>query len=269
VPRSVETGRDFIFADVDSGEGDGGSTPTYHFLPNDPDLAYNILKNEIGGSGTRTAVWWAAGDDDGASAADALYNHPNDVEVVPHGPGFWNHVKDWVNPQVSITPTEQDPNAGPPQHTTWSRRQALQDTQVLKKEVMGPEGGFTIKDHIGDGPKSGYMVSLNKSTERAYPENDFTADDIAQYQQSHASELSDPDCYFGAWHDPETHKVYLDVSKCFQDYNDAMKAAKAADQLAIFDLGSFDTIYTSRKVRRQYFPANSDPNAVFNKIWGE
>lgn len=117
------------------------------------------------------------------------------------------------------------------------------DAQQLFNETKAPDGGFSIKDHVGDGPSSGYMVSLSKADEKTYPSTIFTPEDIQEYMNQHASEINAPGNYFGAWHDPEDGNIYLDVSTNYQDYDQAVEAAKAANQLAIFDLSTFNSVF--------------------------
>jgi len=140
--------------------------------------------------------------------------------------------------------------------------------QPLLDAINEPDGGFSIHDHIGDGPTTGYMVSLNKSTERDFPVSELSADHIRQYQEDHADELSQPGTYFGAWHNPSDGRVYLDVSTNFKDKDEAMKAAKKADQIAIFDLSTFDSLVTAGVgPRKQFFSAPVSAEEVFDSLW--
>lgn len=158
------------------------------------------------------------------------------------------------------------------------------DTHKLLEAIKEPDGGFSIHDHIGDGPTTGYMVSLNKNTERAYPVKTITHSQITGYMKDHAKELKDPDNFFGAWHNPEDDNVYLDISTNYKDRTQAMKAAKAADQIAIFDLSNFSSLATEARrrmpvldMRRHYsapvIPIYADakqfPKSDFNSGDGE
>lgn len=103
------------------------------------------------------------------------------------------------------------------------------------RDAIRAHGGFTVRNHIGDGPVAGYMVSLNKSTERTHPDDSFDDADVERYRQEHAAELAAENAYLGAWH--HDGKVYLDVAHHFPDVESAMRAAREHDQLAIYDLG--------------------------------
>jgi N-acetylglutamate synthase-like GNAT family acetyltransferase len=54
--------------------------------------------------------------------------------------------------------------------------------------------------------------------------------------------LTQPEHYLGAWHDPASGKVYLDVSVVMQDQNRAHQLALDKDQIAYFDLGNFASV---------------------------
>jgi hypothetical protein len=156
------------------------------------------------------------------------------------------------------SPVEQDPDDDEPStHEAMAPPAALMDS-------IHKNGGFTVKDHVGDGPNGGYMVSMNKATERAYSDTGFTADDIEGYLQQHGSELTAPNAYFGAWHDPETQKVYLDISHHFDSFEQAKEAGKSADQLAVYDLGTNKTIYLQAGLRKGFFAPTADPVDVLD-----
>lgn len=103
-------------------------------------------------------------------------------------------------------------------------------------------GGFTLHDHVGDGPTSGYMVSLNKNTEHAMPMNQLTPKLVGDYVQKNASHLQDPNSYLGGWLDKGN--FYLDVSHHVPDLYHATKSALGAKQLGIYDLNHGRTIDT-------------------------
>lgn len=44
------------------------------------------------------------------------------------------------------------------------------------------------------------------------------------------------------WQDLETNKIYLDISTSFKNLDDALKLAKEYNQIAIFDLHTFEEI---------------------------
>lgn len=102
------------------------------------------------------------------------------------------------------------------------------------------EGGFS-ESLAGDTPKGGYMTAVTLDSEFSKPIDEFTLEDILDYVTQYAEELSQPDTYVGGWLDEGIG--YLDISKNFQDLNEALSAAKAGNQLAIWDVENFVSIY--------------------------
>jgi hypothetical protein len=136
-------------------------------------------------------------------------------------------------------------------------------------DAIKRHGGFSVKNHVDDGPTAGYMVSKNKSTEQAFPEDGFGAHDIQHYLDEHKHELSAPNAYFGAWHDPETQKVYLDVSHHYPSFEEAKKVGRDANQLALYDVKEGKTVYLGARGQRSYFDPQVDPNVVLDYLAAE
>jgi len=112
------------------------------------------------------------------------------------------------------------------------------------------EGGFTynpvrMKNRVP--PKNGFALSINKNTEKVI---DLTAnrksirDDITNYVRAYREGIKSPDNFLGGWVDKG--KLYLDVSKVITDKREAVRLARNADQLAIFDLAHGKTISLKR-----------------------
>lgn len=102
--------------------------------------------------------------------------------------------------------------------------------------------GFTMHDHIGDAPSQGFMVSLDKGSEETVPITDISPEKVSDYMSVHQQELRDPNNYLGGW----TYKgnVFLDISRHVPDQEQAVRLAKANNQLGIYDLGAGQTIMT-------------------------
>lgn len=109
--------------------------------------------------------------------------------------------------------------------------------------ALTTDQGFTCHDHLGDGPKGGYMVSFSKKTEKVIAVADITPADIAAYRDKHKSALANPNNYLGAW--VYEGNVYLDVSTHVTSLEDAMAKAKANSQLGVYDIANGKTIDTA------------------------
>jgi hypothetical protein len=119
---------------------------------------------------------------------------------------------------------------------------------VMDKEWMGDvmdaahQGGFTLHDHVGDGPTDGYMVSLCKDSEFKTPIEHLNADHVRDFVDANADALSKPHNYLGGW--LENGHFYLDVSTHIPEMNRATTEAVRNRQLGIYDLNNGRTIHT-------------------------
>jgi len=90
-----------------------------------------------------------------------------------------------------------------------------------------------------DTPLTGFMVSL-AGTERIIRANRFTEAILANFEQDHAERIAaDQRLYYGAWLDAGV--VYLDLSMHLPERIEALLAAQAEQQRAVFDLAASRT----------------------------
>lgn len=101
-------------------------------------------------------------------------------------------------------------------------------------------GGATISLK-GKMPTSGYAVSPYLKAEEKVDKKDLNTDKVKEYISKHG-ELAKVDHYIGAWYNESDGKVYLDVSVVKPDAADAIKIARGANQLAIYNIGKGETI---------------------------
>lgn len=108
----------------------------------------------------------------------------------------------------------------------------------LYERLMKPDGGFTINMLSGSEVAIGqdkYAVSM-PGAELVLKADDVKSPlDIYQYIQAHQADLQKPGNYFGGWHDPESHQLYLDVSNVVDTPEQAAKLATDHHQIAYFD----------------------------------
>jgi len=104
-------------------------------------------------------------------------------------------------------------------------------------DLLSQDGGFSLSI-TGTTPTSGAMVSIYPQYERKL--TTVSESDIAQYLFDHIDVLSQPGHYLGAWVDNST--VYLDVS-INAPLERALDLARQHNQLAVFDLATFDSVY--------------------------
>lgn len=121
------------------------------------------------------------------------------------------------------------------------------DFAGLLKTIGQPDGGFTVQPVSGAQPKTGYALSLFKGRERVRDVGTLKLTDLAQFAKDNKDLLSQSDNYFGAWHNPEDHKIYMDVSKVVTDASEAERLGRDNDQLAYFDLGKGQSVPIAKR----------------------
>lgn len=112
--------------------------------------------------------------------------------------------------------------------------------------VSQPDGGFTYQPLSGDEPKDGFAVSPYPDRSFAKELKDFNFNDLVNYAQQNSDLFANPDHYLGAWHDPESGKIFLDVSVVNKLEADARKLALENDQIAYFDLGKGKSVTVNK-----------------------
>ena len=109
--------------------------------------------------------------------------------------------------------------------------------KVLDTIRNNPEG-FSVTLE-GDQPKSGYMVALPGHSE-ILNAGDLHSERgpsiINGYVAAHAGALMQPGAHIGGWHDPDSGKVYLDVSHNIPGRFQAIQAGITRNQKAIYDV---------------------------------
>jgi hypothetical protein len=106
---------------------------------------------------------------------------------------------------------------------------------ALADALTVADGGFTVSLPDGHRPTDGYVLSIYPDREVKFHGTPRAADLVA-YANDHADILRQRGAYFGGWHDPATHAVYLDVCVWVPDRATAERLARAAGQLAYFDV---------------------------------
>jgi len=154
------------------------------------------------------------------------------VEQEPTGPGVVSEVqadeRDDLRPEVS----------------------RLAYTSLLEFIKDNPDG-FTVDPQTLESPSSGFVVAPIKAFELVIDQNeidDNAVRDLARNIKA-LSEQTNQNVFAGGWFNSEDGKYYLDATVAFDTIEDALYTAQAADQLAIFDLGTFNEIRTEEGIK--------------------
>lgn len=111
------------------------------------------------------------------------------------------------------------------------------------------KGGITI-DLKGSEPTRGYAYSPRKDTEKIIPKTKLRIRDIDDYIDQNYDLISQRGGHLGMWEDEGN--VYLDVSFVGAPSASTIARAQAAQQLAVFDLATFQEIHVGKFVNGRY-----------------
>jgi hypothetical protein len=141
----------------------------------------------------------------------------------------------------------------------WGSRPSVASGAYKK---LKEQGGFSIAEN-GVQPPGGFMVAL-PGNEEVFETDKVTLTTFAEYMDRHREALDDPDTFFGSWLDPESGKVYLDVSKNLADLDEAKRLGKEYKQLAIYDLNKGEEVRLAKAdAATVVFLPKDDPKAAF------
>lgn len=127
-----------------------------------------------------------------------------------------------------------------------SGKTPVENMRDLFKRIAAPDGGFTYQPVTDQEPKAGYALSVYPDRSFAKPMKDLKSADLIKYAKANADLFSKADHYIGAWHDPESHQVFFDVSVVSNDPEQAAKLALENDQIAYFDLAKGQSVTVNK-----------------------
>lgn len=124
----------------------------------------------------------------------------------------------------------------------------------ILKDIHTPDSGATIS--INDSnteaviPTVGFCASPYPEYSKVFENSKkVTAESLLNFMDLVSEKkdiLSGENTYIGLWNDPSTGKVYLDISKRYDTAEEARKVCKESDQIAYFDLQTFESVDVDR-----------------------
>ncbi len=112
---------------------------------------------------------------------------------------------------------------------------------ALAAALTVSDGGFTIDLVTGADVVEGYAVSVDPYWERIY-DRPVTADDLVRYLADKDRAAALPGRVLGGWNDPDTGRIFLDVSVVVSTLDAALELGRASRQDAVFDLSGGKSI---------------------------
>jgi DNA topoisomerase-1 len=149
-------------------------------------------------------------------------------------------LQSYISPAVFLPWREAAEHAAPGQ-TNKTHMQAM------FSRIEQPDGRFTYQPLSDREPQGGFALSVYPERSFAKPVADLKYSDLAGYVKRNKDLLAKPDHFIGAWHDPESGMVFLDVSVVTDDEKKATTLALEHDQIAYFDLARGASVMVNRQ----------------------
>lgn len=129
---------------------------------------------------------------------------------------------------------------------TSTKTANLSDTQAesLHQRLRTPDGGFTVDVRTGKDVTTGFAVATHEDRSVDIPANEIKGSHLQSFVDKNQDLFADERNKFGAWHDPDTGQVWLDVSTVVTDRGEAIELGKKHNQISIFHLDDFEVINT-------------------------
>lgn len=127
-------------------------------------------------------------------------------------------------------------------------------------QAQSPDGGFTIDPRTGRSMATGFFVSAHPELEQAVAVDQLTIADLDDFILANRTVLGQQGNYFGAWHDPETGIISLDVSTRTENAEHARAIAATNQQVAYFDAQTFDSVLVDADQRQRINEATRSTN---------
>lgn len=155
---------------------------------------------------------------------NALQTFNNEIKII-------NVLKSF-SAELKANPNHEP--AGSPKGGQFTTR--LNSVFKANAEKIKTDGGFSItQKNSSDLEKQRYIVALG-GYEKQIPLSDFEVKDIKEYHaQYHDMFKKDENLILGGWHNKDNDVVYLDISKAFENKDEAIKFGKMSKQLKGWD----------------------------------
>lgn len=119
--------------------------------------------------------------------------------------------------------------------------------------IHEPDGGATF-DLKGIQPSTGFCASPYPEYSKVFSSSkEVTFSALASYvsevEKANSAIFSQEETYLGMWNDPDDGKVYLDISKRYHTAEEAREACEDNDQIAFFDLNTFESVDVDRNAK--------------------
>lgn len=157
-------------------------------------------------------------------------------------------ITEWIHKDSSVDPSNPQFDA-----LRTDRAEAelkMKGSQTLSETIENvlintgeADGGSSFNPITRTTPVVGFCYSPYPERSKVYNSiQDLKLSDYNDYFESNKDLLSKDNHYIGTWNDPETGKIYLDISINTMNANEAREECLNKDQIAFFDLQDFSSV---------------------------
>ena len=136
-----------------------------------------------------------------------------------------------------------------------SRGQSVEDETLEVDKALNrlrhPDGGFTRHADTGREETVGFFVSPYPEREQVIAVADLRPIHLLRYAKANRDLFQREGHYMGAWHDPDTGLVSLDVSVKTTSAEEARSLAQQHQQVAFFDAQTGTSVEVSNTARER------------------
>jgi hypothetical protein len=119
--------------------------------------------------------------------------------------------------------------------------------------IKSPDGGFTFNPGTGETATHGFAVGIHPELSQQFDVAQMSTPEvkstIANYAAKNSAVLAQPGNFMGGWHDPETGKGWLDVSKVVPTARMARNLSTTHDQISFYDMQRGESVTVNAKAK--------------------
>lgn len=134
------------------------------------------------------------------------------------------------------------------------------DVAKALRRLRHPDGGYTRDPRTGREVGMGFFVSPYPQREHPVPAGDLSFRDVRGFARDNADLLSQEGHYEGAWHDPDTGIVSLDVSIRVESAEQARQLCHEHQQAAFYDPQMGNSVSVANSGGRERIAAQIEGN---------
>lgn len=116
------------------------------------------------------------------------------------------------------------------------------NTITMLHRLVEPDGGFTLDLLHNREPSEGFAVSIYPEHAAIFTRQQFNYVSLMQYITLHQDTLILTGRHLGAWHNPENHQIYLDISVVVASREEAVDLCISHDQIAYYDIAAKQSV---------------------------